>query len=135
VLARHDIDVVETPAVALVGSRGDLRGVRLVDDQVIHASMLFFSVDHRPRTDLAVALGAEIDAEGYVRVDVDGQTSVSGVYAAGDLTAGMQLVQVAAAKGVVAGVSAALSLHGEPGSPLSPPAAPDAPGELDEARP
>jgi hypothetical protein len=47
----------------------------------------------------------------------------------------MQLVQVAAAKGTIAGINAALSLHGESGSPRSPDPAPDAPGELDAARP
>jgi thioredoxin reductase len=135
VLARHRVEVVETPASALVGSRGDLQGVELADGRIVPTSLLFFSVAHRPRIEVAEAFGCAVDDDGYVWVDREGQTSVPGVYAAGDVTAGMQLVQVAAAKGVVAGVSAALSLHGEQGSPLSPPPAPDAPGELDEARP
>jgi pyruvate/2-oxoglutarate dehydrogenase complex dihydrolipoamide dehydrogenase (E3) component len=50
-------------------------------------------------------------------VDDQGATSVSGVYAAGDLTPGLQLVQVAAAKGTVAGVACAQSLRGEGGIP------------------
>jgi pyruvate/2-oxoglutarate dehydrogenase complex dihydrolipoamide dehydrogenase (E3) component len=70
-----------------------------------------------------------------VRVDDQGETTVPGVFAAGDLVPGLQLVQVAAAKGVAAGVAAALSLQGEPGSPLSPAPAPDAPGEVAAARP
>ena len=135
VLARHDVEVVETPARRMVGGRGDLRGVELTDGRVVPASLLFFSVAHQPRSDLAVALGCAVDDEGYVVVDSDGRTTVPGVFAAGDATPGMQLVQVAAAQGVVAGVSAALSLHGEPGSPLSPPPAPDAPGEVEQARP
>lgn len=48
-----------------------------------------------------------------------------GLYAAGDLTPGTQLVQVAAAKGAVAGVSAAQSLRGEPGAPRRAAPAPD----------
>ncbi|MBV9290925.1 MAG: NAD(P)/FAD-dependent oxidoreductase, partial [Frankiales bacterium] len=93
---------------------------------------LFFSVDHEPRTDLARSLGCEIE-DGHVVVDDKGQTSVPGVFAAGDLTPGLQLVQVAAAKGLVAGVGAALSLQGESGSPLSPTPAPDAPAEVEDA--
>jgi pyruvate/2-oxoglutarate dehydrogenase complex dihydrolipoamide dehydrogenase (E3) component len=45
-----------------------------------------------------------------VSVDEHHQTAVPGVFAAGDLTAGLQLVNVAVGKGTVAGVSCALSL-------------------------
>lgn len=135
VLDRHAIEVVPTAAVRMVGTRGDLRGVQLEDGRLVPASLLFFSVAHTPRADLARQLGCRIAAEGYVAVDESGCTSVEGVYAAGDVVPGLQLVQVAAAQGCVAGVGAALSLQGEPGSPLSPPAAPDAPGEVEAARP
>jgi thioredoxin reductase len=135
VLDRHDIEVVETPAVRLVGTRGDLQGVELEDGRVVAASLFFFSVAHEPRTDLATSLGCDLDTDGYVAVDESGRTTVDAVFAAGDVVPGLQLVQVAAAQGVAAGVAAALSLQGEPGSPLSPPAAPDAPGEVEAARP
>lgn len=135
VLDRHDIELVETPAVRLVGKRGDLEGVELEDGRVVPASLFFFSVAHRPRLELAGQLGCRIDDDGYVEIDAEGMTSVPGVYAAGDVVPGLQLVQVAAAQGVVAGVGAALSLQGEQGSPLSPPAAPDAAGEVEAARP
>jgi thioredoxin reductase len=132
VLGRHGVDIVETPAVRLVGSRGALEGVELADGRTVPASLLFFSVDHEPRTELARSLGCATE-EGHVTVDEHGQTSVPGVYAAGDLTPGLQLVQVAAAKGLVAGVGAALSLQGESGSPLSPTPAPDGPAEVEDA--
>jgi thioredoxin reductase len=135
VLDRHGMELIETPAVRLLGTRGDLQGVELADGRVVPASLFFFSVAHRPRLDLARQLGCRIDDDGYVDVDGIGATSAPGVFAAGDVVPGLQLVQVAAAQGVVAGVGAALSLQGEPGSPLSPPAAPDAPGEVAEARP
>ena len=135
VLDRHDVEVVETPAVRLVGTRGDLRGVELADGRLVPASLFFFSVAHQPRIELAQSLGCAIDDDGYVEIDPTGRTSVDGVFAAGDVVPGLQLVQVAAAQGCAAGVGAALSLQGEPGSPLSPPAAPDAPGEIEAARP
>ncbi|MDQ1686071.1 MAG: hypothetical protein QOC82_2808 [Frankiaceae bacterium] len=135
VLSRHDIEVVETPAVRMLGSRGELTGIELADGRVVPAELLFFSVDHTPRADLARALGCRIDDEGYVEIDGNGATSVEGVYAAGDLVPGLQLVQVAAAQGTAAGIAAARSLHGTEGSPLSPPPAPDAPREVDAARP
>jgi thioredoxin reductase len=135
VLRRHDVEVIETPAKALVGRRGELRGIELEDGRCVPTSLFFFSVAHQPRTDLAEALGCGIDDDGYVVVDANGATTVEHVFAAGDLTPGLQLVQVAAAQGTAAGVAAALSLQGEPGSPLSPPPAPDAPGEVEAARP
>jgi thioredoxin reductase len=135
VLQRHGVELVETKATRLVGRRGQLEGVELADGRTIPASLLFFSVAHEPRAELARDLGCRTDADGYVDVDGNGETSVPGVYAAGDLVPGMQLVQIAAAKGTIAGINAALSLHGETGSPRSPAPAPDAPGELDDARP
>ena len=134
VLAHHGIELVETEAKRLVGRRGALEGVELADGRLVPASLLFFSVAHQPRIELAEQLGCRLH-DGYVAVDGNGETTVPGVYAAGDLAPGMQLVQIAAAKGTIAGINAALSLHGEPGSPRSPEPAPDAPGELEEARP
>src|SRR6059058_4486038 len=56
VLHRHGIEVVETPAVRLLGSRGRLEGVELADGRVVPAALFFFSVDHEPRTGLAEML-------------------------------------------------------------------------------
>lgn len=125
VLAGNGIPVLEHAAAGLVGTRGDLTGVLLEDGTLLPASLVFFSVAHRPRTGLAVSLGCELDDEGYVMVDGEGATSVEGVFAAGDLTPGLQLVQVAAASGAVAGVGCAQSFFGERGAPTSPEPAPD----------
>lgn len=125
VLADNGIELVEEKAIRFVGERGDLRALELASGRVLPTSLVFFSLAHEPRTDLATALGCEIDDQGYVVVDGEGATSVPGVYAAGDLTPGLQLVQAAAAGGAVAGVGAAHSLFGQPGAPTSPAAAPD----------
>ena len=118
----HDqgIEVLERDAVRLLGDRGDLRGLELDGGQVVPCSLVLFSVAHQPRVELAVQLGCDLDDEGYVAIDAQGQTSVEGVYAAGDLVPGLQLSLVAAASGVVAGVAAAQSLFGLPGAPASP---------------
>ena len=123
-LDEHDITLLEQDAVRFLGERGDLQGVELGDGRVLPASMVMFSVAHSPRTDLAEVVGCRLDEEGYVEVDANGETSVPGVYAAGDLTPGLQLSLVAAASGVVAGVAAAQSFHGTDGAPTSPTPAP-----------
>ncbi len=109
-LASRGVTVTEERAVSLLGSRGDLQGVRLASGALVEAGLLFFSIAHEPQTYLAVSLGCELDDDGYVRVNDCGETTVPGVYAAGDLVPGLQLVAVAAATGVVAGVGAAQSL-------------------------
>ena len=118
-------ELVEEDAVRFLGERGDLRGLELASGRVLPTSLVFFSVAHVPHTDLPRSLGCALDDEGYVLVDDEGQTSVEGVYAAGDLTPGLQLVQTAAASGAVAGVGAAQSMFGQKGAPTSPPPAPD----------
>ncbi len=129
-LERHSVDLLEDEAVEFLGSRGDLRGVRLRTGAVLPCQLAFFSIAHHPRTDLAVQLGCRITDEGCVEVDHQGVTSVAGVYAAGDVTPGMQLIQVAASKGTVAGVTCALSLQGEPPAPGAPAPGPDVEAEL-----
>jgi thioredoxin reductase len=120
----NGIALLEQDAVRFIGERGDLRGVELGDGSVLPASLVMFSVAHSPRTELAEVLGCRIDDEGYVEVDEHGESSVPGVYAAGDLTPGLQLSLVAAASGVVAGVAAAQSFFGTDGAPTSPSPAP-----------
>jgi thioredoxin reductase len=129
-LEHHGIGLIEDEAVGFVGSRGDLRAVRLAGAGEVPCQLAFFSIAHQPAAGLALQLGCETTDEGCVIVNDCCETSVPGVYAAGDLTPGIQLIQVAAAKGAVAGVSAAQSLRGEMGSRSSPTPAPDAEEEL-----
>jgi len=110
VLADRGIRVVAEPAVAMVGEPGDLRGIRLDNGEEVACQRLFFSVNHDDATDLPDRLGCARTDEGCLKVDRDGLTSVPGVYAAGDITPGMQLVQVAAGKGAAAGLACAMSL-------------------------
>jgi thioredoxin reductase len=70
--------------------------------------MVFVSAPKRPRTSLARRLGAHVDARGYLAVDEAGRTSVGGIYAAGDATAG-HAHQVSAA--VDGGATAATAVN------------------------
>jgi thioredoxin reductase len=121
----NGIELTEQGAVEFVGSRGALESVLLSDGRCLPASLVFFSLAHEPQVALATSLGCAVDDDGYVVVGPDGQTSVPGVYAAGDITPGLQLVQVAAASGAVAGVGAAQSFFGTTGAPTSPDPGPD----------
>ncbi|MDQ4145142.1 MAG: NAD(P)/FAD-dependent oxidoreductase [Actinomycetota bacterium] len=129
-LGRHHVEMFEEPVAEVLGSGDVMEGLRLEDGRVIECDRAFFSIAHKPRTQLAKQLGCEIDDEGYVAIDEHGETSVSGVYAAGDVTPGEQLLQTATAQGAVAGIACAMSLRGEYTSPAAPKPGPDPEKEL-----
>ena len=91
---------VETAAVArLVEQDGRLVAVELVSGVRVPCEALFAHPPQR-QVELVTAAALELDEAGYVRVDpVRGETSVPGIYAAGDLTTRMQGAILAAAMG------------------------------------
>jgi thioredoxin reductase len=111
-LARLGVSMLTDEVVELCGGQdGLLEAVRLRDGGVVACQLGFFSIEHHPRTALAEQLGCELDADGHVVVDGEMRTTVPGVYAAGDVAPGMQMVQVAAGQGAVAGAACGLSLR------------------------
>jgi thioredoxin reductase len=111
-LESRGVRLMQDVAVELKGPRGSLQGVQLGAGDYLDCNFAFFSIEHHPGSDLAEQLGCEITGEDCVAVAPTGETSVTGVYAAGDMTPGIQLVQMAAAKGATAGIECALSLQG-----------------------
>jgi thioredoxin reductase len=124
VLADHGAEVVDGVAEALIGAPGALAGVQLAGGELVEGDKVFFSYAHHPGNDLARQLGCDLDHEGRIAVDGFQLSSVDGVYAAGDITAGLQLVPVAIGKGAAAGVACATSLRGHPGAGTAPVPAP-----------
>jgi thioredoxin reductase len=110
-LAEHGIELWEDDAAELIGRRGALEGVRLRSGSTLPCDLVFFSFPNRPVNDLARQLGCTLTEKGHVVIDEKGATSVEGVYAAGDLTPGTQLIQIAAAQGARAGLACATSLY------------------------
>jgi thioredoxin reductase len=119
-LAAAGVSVVIGTPTALDGSAEVLENVRLADGVIVPCDMLFCTVGHVQHSNLAARVGCEISEEGCIVVDGDGRTSVRHVFAAGDMTPGPHLVQIAAAEGARAGIAAALSLRGEHGVHGSP---------------
>lgn len=104
------IPVLSDTATELLGRRGSLEGVQLASGLTVACDFGFFSIAHKPHTALAEQLGCELEEEGYIDIDRDGRTSVEGVFAAGDVAPGYQVVQVAAGQGAAAGLSAVQAL-------------------------
>jgi thioredoxin reductase len=112
-LQRLGVHIVTDEVAEVCGSNGNLEAVRLRDGGIIPCTRAFFSIAHHPRTTLGEQLGCELTGEGCISTDHEGRTSIAGVYAAGDVTPGMQYIQVAAADGAQAGTACALSLRDE----------------------
>jgi thioredoxin reductase len=112
-LARFNIPITNLSIAALEGDKEScrLKLVRFSDDSTMEADALFFNLGTEPASDLHAQLGCKLDEEcGLVKVDEAQQTSVRGVYAAGDLTPNSQLAVVAAAEGAMAAIHVHKSL-------------------------
>jgi len=105
---------VETAAIARLAARGDqLEAVELADGTAVRCDALFA---HPPQRHVALVgqLGLALDDDGYVKIDaMRRETSVPGIYAAGDLTTRMQGAIVAAAAGTHAAAAINMELSME----------------------
>lgn len=94
----------------IVGLEGDtktkqIERVRFEDGEALECDALFFNLGTEMSGELHEMLGCRLDDEcGLVSVDDEQQTSVRGVYAAGDITPHSQLAIVAAAEGAMAAI-------------------------------
>jgi len=97
------------PIARLVGRERRLEAIELTDGTSVPCDVLFA---HPPQqqVELIRALGLALDDDGYVRVDpMKLETSIPGIYAAGDLTTRMQ----GAILGAAAGTRAAAMINVE----------------------
>jgi thioredoxin reductase len=106
-LAGYEIPLVNQRIARLEGdaANGRLERVCLENGQAVECDALFFNLGVQPASQLHEMLNCRLDSEsGLVWIDDEQQTSVPGVYAAGDLTPRSQLAIVAAAEGAMAAI-------------------------------
>lgn len=106
-LAAFDIQILDREIVALEGDResSQLQRVLFKQGEALECDSLFFNLGTELASDLHEMLGCKLDQDcGLVWVDETQQTSVAGVYAAGDITPNSQLAVVAAAEGAMAAI-------------------------------
>jgi thioredoxin reductase len=114
-LVARGVGVERSPIVELLGPAPALQAVRLADGRVLSLVALFAPIKTSPVSPLASHLGCEM-AEGmtgpHVWVDAKQQTSVAGVYAAGDVASPLHNGTLASAAGVMAAMATHHSLLG-----------------------
>jgi thioredoxin reductase len=94
------VQIEERTIARLIASDERLAGIEFVDGDWMARDALFIHPAQR-QVDVVRALGVALDGKGYVQVDeMTRETSVPGVYAAGDLTTSVQSAILAAAAGM-----------------------------------
>lgn len=108
-LEARGVEIERTPVVELVGEGPAVHSLVLADGREVPAEAVFTA----PRTHMASPLAEQLGcafADGmtgpYITVDAMQQTSVPGVFAAGDAATQMYNATLASAAGVMAGVAA-----------------------------
>ena len=115
-LAGFDVAIRTEAIVSLEGdeSTRQLQRVLFAEGEPLECDALFFNLGTELATNFHETLGCRLDPEcGLVWVDQTRQTSVKGVYAAGDITPNSQLAVVAAAEGAMAAIHIHRSLMAE----------------------
>jgi thioredoxin reductase len=109
-LERFSIPVRREPIVRLRGDDGQVSAADFADGSSERFDALFFHIAYGPGSSLPAELGCEANEEGILRVDEEFETSVPGIYAAGDITHGSKLAIRAAAEGTRAAIGIYRSL-------------------------
>jgi thioredoxin reductase len=105
-LKHHRIPLRTEPVVALEGSNGVLTMIKFKSGPDLERAGLFFSTGCHQASDLSQRLGCKRDEKGGVVIDpATEETSVPGVYVAGDVSRDVLLVSIAIAEGAKAAVA------------------------------
>lgn len=113
--------VLLTDGVAVDGRRvsalrsvgGRLRSIEFAEGPPLDRSAFFFHLGMAQASGLPAAAGCALDGDGFVAVGDSCETTVPGVYAAGDCTPGPQSVALAVAEGAKAAAAAHQDLRRE----------------------
>ena len=100
---RLKVPIIDTPVARLRHHNGVLSALELQDGNPIELTALFAPMPFRQHSDLAQQAGCTFNPAGLINVNVFGQTSVAGLFAAGDNSSPMRQLAVASANGVAAG--------------------------------
>lgn len=112
-LERAGIRIEPAPARRLITRGRELEGIEVSNGAVVPRDFLFAHPPQR-QVDVVRSLGVALDEHGYVQVDpMKSETSIPGVYAAGDLTTRAQSAIFAAAAGVRAATMINVELTSE----------------------
>lgn len=112
-LAARQVIIEAAPVVGLDGDAPHLDGVRLADGRLVRIAALYLAPRTSFQSPIADQLGCAMEDGPFgpvIKTDAVKATSVSGVFAAGDITRPMHNATLASADGVMAGTGVHQSL-------------------------
>ena len=104
-LVARAVGIVEGDVAHVVVRNDRLVGVQTADGRVIARDALFVPPRFVPNNDLLVAVGCELDDNGWVVKDGTGRTTVAGVWVAGNVANPRAQVITAAGEGSAAAIA------------------------------
>jgi thioredoxin reductase len=104
-LQKHGIDVNESKITAMEHTNGHLKNVVLKGGERVSFDALYFRPPFTQHCEIPKLLGAELNDQGYLKVDALQQTSVEGIYACGDNSSMMRSVANAVSTGNMTGAA------------------------------
>jgi thioredoxin reductase (NADPH) len=114
-LAEAGVEVIETPVSSVKLHPRRASAVCFGPRQVREFDSLYSALGIAPRTQLAVRAGVGLDAAGRLVVGEHQETSVPGVYAAGDVVRGLNQISTAEGEGAIAATDVHNRLRGADG--------------------
>jgi thioredoxin reductase len=101
----HHINIVENEVRELAHTDGYVHKILFKDGTSTSVKALYTRVPFEQHCTIPAELGCELTDEGYIKTDPLQKTSLPGVFACGDNTAGMRSVASAVAMGTTAGAA------------------------------
>jgi ferredoxin/flavodoxin---NADP+ reductase len=102
----HGIEIMYETELLTINQ--DLTGAELIyrEKKIFHIPFdyIIVSIGYISSLDVLVNAGLKKDQHGMIKVDLNMETSIEGVFAAGDLVGDVKLISVACAEGIIAAV-------------------------------
>lgn len=112
-LAKAGVTLIETPCKSVVLENDSLTALCFGPDQTVRFDALYAALGCVARSELAVRAGARLDDQNRLLVDDHQQTSVPGLFAAGDLVRGLNQICTAEGEAAIAATAIHNRLRGE----------------------
>lgn len=112
-LKQYNIPVIKDKIAALKHNKGYVEKIIMQDCTAYDFPVIYARPATKQHSDLPEELGCTINEQGFITVDEMQQTSVNGIYAAGDCTTGQRAVAIAVGTGMKAGAAINYALCAE----------------------
>lgn len=112
-LERQQIPLEEQPVAALEQQDGEVQYLVMQDGSRVPASRIYINPTYAQSSRLPAAAGCALTHSGMIATDEFGQTSIPGIYAAGDCTGAYRAISVAVGEGTRVSAYLHQELHSE----------------------